>query len=183
MPRLCLLLALLSPRAARGGACDIFARGGTPCVGAFSLTRALFAAYGGPLYAVSRAADNATLDVRVVAAGGFADAAAQDAFCAASPCAVVRLFDQSARGNHLAVAPENPHAGKGFDRPCNATALPAALAGGHAVYGALFQGRMGYRNDTAAGVAKGNDPETMCECKSAPRARRRATGRGRRRAP
>ena len=29
--------------------CDIFAAGGTPCVAAHSLTRALFAAYDGPL--------------------------------------------------------------------------------------------------------------------------------------
>ena len=32
------------------GPCDIYANGNTPCVAAHSLTRALYAAYGGPLY-------------------------------------------------------------------------------------------------------------------------------------
>ena len=31
--------------------CDIYATAGTPCVAAFSSTRALFAGYDGPLYA------------------------------------------------------------------------------------------------------------------------------------
>ena len=64
------------------GTCDIFAAGGTPCVAAHSTVRALFAAYSGPLYAVNRSSDGKVLDIGVKSAGGFADAAAQDAFCA-----------------------------------------------------------------------------------------------------
>src|SRR4051812_39513555 len=37
--------------------CDIYAAGGTPCVAAHSTTRALYASYNGPLYAVKRLSD------------------------------------------------------------------------------------------------------------------------------
>src|SRR5919202_370321 len=69
-------------QAAGQGPCDIYAAGGTPCVAAHSTTRALYAAYSGPLYQVRRASDNATTNIGVVSAGGFANAAAQDSFCA-----------------------------------------------------------------------------------------------------
>ena len=48
-----------SPRAAEGP-CDIYAAGGTPCVAAHSMVRALFGGYDGPLYLVQRASDLAT---------------------------------------------------------------------------------------------------------------------------
>src|SRR6185437_3413893 len=41
-----------SARAATQEPCDIYAAGGTPCVAAHSTTRALYAAYTGPLYQV-----------------------------------------------------------------------------------------------------------------------------------
>ena len=68
------------------GPCDVYARGGAPCVAAHSTTRALYAAYDGPLYQIMRQSDGKTLDIGVVksSAGdpcGYADAAAQDAFC------------------------------------------------------------------------------------------------------
>ena len=59
--------------------------GGTPCVAAHSMVRALFSNYSGPLYQLRRQADNATFNVPVFAAGGFANASAQDAFCASPP--------------------------------------------------------------------------------------------------
>src|SRR5215472_10671434 len=71
------------------GTCDIYAAGGTPCTAAYSTTRALYAAYNGPLYQVMRLSDNAVKDIGVVRQhfsspdpGGFADSAGQDAFCA-----------------------------------------------------------------------------------------------------
>src|SRR3954471_24023151 len=68
------------------GPCDIYAAAGTPCVAAHSTTRALYASYDGRLYRVKRQSDDAVKDIGVVApgadAGGYADAAAQDAFCA-----------------------------------------------------------------------------------------------------
>ena len=69
------------------GPCDIYAAAGTPCVAAHSTTRALFASYNGPLYQVMRQSDGKKLNIGVVQpsqkdGGGYADAAAQDNFCA-----------------------------------------------------------------------------------------------------
>src|SRR5690242_13871695 len=68
------------------GPCDIYATAGAPCVAAHSTTRALYAAYNGPLYQVLRQSDGRTLDIGLVPAtatpvpdpGGYANAAAQD---------------------------------------------------------------------------------------------------------
>ena len=57
------VFALLNSVAA--GPCDIHAAGGTPCVAAHSVTRALYSAYDGALYAVRRASDNATAAIGV----------------------------------------------------------------------------------------------------------------------
>jgi non-reducing end alpha-L-arabinofuranosidase len=42
----------------------------------------------------------------------------------------------------------------------NASRFPVSV-GGHKVYGAYFEGGMGYRIDITKGVARGNDPETL----------------------
>src|SRR5581483_3027752 len=84
-----------SPTTARPqGPCDIYAAAGDPCVAAHSTTRALYASYNGPLYQVLRQSDGKSLDIGVVQPsaspvpdpGGYADAAAQDAFCANTYC-------------------------------------------------------------------------------------------------
>src|SRR5688572_16497870 len=75
------------------GPCDIYAAAGTPCVTAHSTVRSLSSRYGGPLYQVQRA-DGRLLDVGVIA-GGVADAAAQDRFCAGALCYIRRIYDQS----------------------------------------------------------------------------------------
>src|SRR5437660_12931335 len=90
-------------RAATSLPCDIYATAGTPCVAAHSTTRALYAAYNGPLYQVMRLSDKQVKDIGVVApralpfpdAGGYADAAAQDAFCASTTCFTAKVYDQS----------------------------------------------------------------------------------------
>src|SRR5438132_5222428 len=87
------------------GPCDLYAAGGTPCVAAHSTTRALYAAYNGPLYQVRRSSDNATVDIGVLEAGGYANAAAQDTFCSGMSCVITVIYDQSGRGNHLTQAP------------------------------------------------------------------------------
>src|SRR6266540_4651600 len=117
------------------GPCDIYASGGTPCVAAHSTTRALFASYDGPLYQVRRASDNTTRDIGVLSAGGVANAATQDSFCANTTCLITIIYDQSGRGNHLTQAPPGGFQGPapgGFDNLANATALPVT-AGGHKV--------------------------------------------------
>src|SRR5512143_3877495 len=75
-------------QAAGQGPCDLYAAGGTPCVAAHSTTRALYGTYAGSLYQVRRGSDGATRDVGVVAAGGVADAGAQDAFCSGTACLI-----------------------------------------------------------------------------------------------
>ena len=89
------------------GPCDIYgaATPPTPCVAAHSMVRALYGNYNGPLYQVMRASDNTTADVGVLAAGGYANAAAQDAFCANTACVIKRIYDQSPKANHLDRAP------------------------------------------------------------------------------
>jgi hypothetical protein len=146
------------PGIAQAAPCDIYGAGGTPCVAAHSTTRAMFAAYNGPLYQVRRASDNATLNIGLLTAGGFANAAAQDSFCANTTCIISIIFDQTTRHNDL------PIAGAGTAGPANAgvpaDALPVT-AGGHIVYGASFSGRMGYRHRAASGVAVNGQPEGM----------------------
>ena len=84
------LLAVTAPpesaAAVSPQSCDIFATGGTPCVGAFSSTRALFASYNGPLYQVRRASDGQTLNIGLLSVGGSANGAAQQTFCAGTTC-------------------------------------------------------------------------------------------------
>ena len=83
--------------------CDIYASGGTPCVAAHSTVRALYGSYAGNLYQVRRSSDNATRNIGVLAAGGAADAAAQDSFCAGTSCVITVVYDQSGRGQRPVV--------------------------------------------------------------------------------
>src|SRR5689334_21912631 len=110
--------------------CDIYASAGTPCVAAHSTTRALFAAYNGNLYQVRRASDNTTRNIGLLAAGGYANAASQDSFCANTTCVITIIFDQTSRHNDLTPAP--PGGVGGQDNPAPADALPVT-AGGHNV--------------------------------------------------
>lgn len=142
---------------AGGGVCDIFQSGGQPCVAAQSTVRALFAAYKGNLYRVARASDNTTRDIGVLAAGGFADSAAQDTFCAGTTCTITVIYDQSSQGNHLTPGPAGQHGLA--DKPAIATDLKTT-ASGHEVYGIRILPGMGYRNDKATGTATGDEAET-----------------------
>src|SRR5436190_655473 len=75
--------AATAPPSRPQGPCDIYAAANDPCVAAHSTTRALYAAYGGPLYRVLRQSDGKSLDIGVVQpvaspvpdAGGYATAA------------------------------------------------------------------------------------------------------------
>src|SRR6266702_4721127 len=111
-------------QAATSMPCDIYASGGTPCVAAHSTTRALYGSYNGPLYQVRRSSDNTTRDIGVLAAGGVANAATQDSFCAGTTCLITIIYDQTSRGNNLTQAPPggfNGPAAGGFDNLANAT--------------------------------------------------------------
>ncbi|MEU5088421.1 arabinofuranosidase catalytic domain-containing protein [Streptomyces sp. NPDC021356] len=148
-----------------GGPCDIYADAKTPCVAAFSTTRALFRGYDGPLYQVQRSDNDATHDVGLLSRGGYADAATQDAFCAGTTCTVSIVYDQTARHNDLTVA------GPGTAGPQNsgavADALPVSIAG-HRAYGLHLPKKTGYRRSSVVttGTARGAQPESMYEVAS-----------------
>jgi non-reducing end alpha-L-arabinofuranosidase len=142
--------------AAAQGPCDIYAAAGTPCVAAQSTTRALYAAYDGPLYQVKRASDGATTNIDPLSAGGYANAAAQNSFCAGTSCTITEIYDQSGHGNNLTPGPAGGNGAA--DSPANASALPV-LAGGNHVYGVYISPGMGYRDDSTSGVATGSDPQ------------------------
>ena len=85
-----------------------------------------------PLYQVRRSSDNTTRDIGVLSAGGYANAATQDSFCASTTCLITIIYDQSGRGNHLTQAPPggfNGPAPGGFDNLANATAAPITIGG------------------------------------------------------
>ncbi|HHY85780.1 MAG TPA: alpha-N-arabinofuranosidase [Verrucomicrobia bacterium] len=148
------------------GPCDIYAAAGAPCVAAHSSTRALYASYNGPLYQVMRQSDGKTLDIGVVQPsgsdpGGYADAAAQDAFCANTVCWITKLYDQSGNGNHLIQAPRGGFSGPalgGFNNLPIADMAPVTL-NGHKVYGVFIAPGMGLRQNDAKGTAVDDQAE------------------------
>ena len=118
-----------SPAPPGSGTCDIYAAGGTPCVAAHSTTRALFHAYSGNLYQVRRASDNTTRDIGVLAAGGSANAATQDSFCAGTTCVITVVYDQSGRGNDLWYQGSSVVPGSTSSSPARATTESLTVGG------------------------------------------------------
>ncbi|WP_233606665.1 lectin [Micromonospora sp. Llam0] len=148
-------------QAATVGPCDIYTSGGTPCVAAHSTTRALYGAYDGPLYQVRRSSDAATQDIGVLSAGGYANAATQDSFCANTSCVITIIYDQSGRDNRLTQAPPGYWPGPapgGWDNLADAKAAPITI-GGQRAYGVYIAPGTGYRNNNTNGVATGDQPE------------------------
>jgi len=154
-------------------ACDILAAAGNACGAAHSTVRILYAGYTGPLYQVCRGASVAgpnfcpggvTRDIGVVD-GGYADSAAQDAFCAGGTCTISIIYDQSPNHNDLKPAPAGG-AKNSPDNPVNATDLKTTL-NGHTVYGVFIKAGFGYRagcngcgTATPIGTAINDEPET-----------------------
>ena len=145
---------------------DIYAAAGCPCGAAHSTTRALYASYNGPLYQVMRQSDGKTLDVGVVQpsatdAGGYADAAAQDAFSANTYCWIAKIYDQSGNGNHLVQAPRGGFSGPamgGFNNLPLADMAPITIMG-HKAYGVFIAPGMGLRWNDAKGTAVDDQAE------------------------
>jgi hypothetical protein len=143
-------------QAASPGPCDIYAGGGTPCVAAYSTVRALYHGYFGPMYQVTRASDGSSKQIWTSRPGGYADAAAQTAFCAGTTCTISRIYDQSGHFNTLGL---EPIGGNGSpDVGAIANALPVTIDG-HLVYGISVQAGVGYRNDVTNGVPTGSQPQ------------------------
>jgi hypothetical protein len=158
-----------APPARPQGPCDIYATAGAPCVAAHSTTRALYAGYNGPLYQMLRQSDGRTLDIGVVLAtaipvpdpGGYANAAAQDAFCANTYCWVTKIYDQSSKHNDLTQAPRGGFSGPamgGFNNLPMADMAPITIMG-HKAYGVFIVPGMGLRQNDAKGTAVDDQAE------------------------
>ena len=151
------------------GPCDIYAAAGDPCVAAHSTTRALYASYNGPLYQVKRQSDGRMLNIGVVPPaaspvpdpGGYADAAAQDKFCANTYCWITTIYDQSPKHNDLTQAPRGGFSGPamgGFNNVPIADMAPISIMG-HKVYGVFIEPGMGLRDDDVKGTAVDDQAE------------------------
>ncbi|KAJ7872593.1 glycoside hydrolase family 54 protein [Mycena leptocephala] len=160
--RLTSSLCLVAATLVTAGPCDIYAAGDTPCAAAHSTTRALFSAYTDSLYQIKRGSDGATTNIAPLSAGGVANAAAQDAFCASTTCTITTIFDQTGLGNHLTQAPPGGAGSgtdpNGFDNLAAADGAPITLNGEKA-YGVFISPGTGYRNDATAGIAIGDTAE------------------------
>ena len=142
--------------------CDIYAEGGTPCAAAHSMVRALYDSYNGPLYQVRRISDQKTIDIGVVAPGGYANVAPQDSFLKGTSGRISIVYDQTPNHNDL-----KSHCTGTWgpaDTEANVTDAPFKL-NGHTVYGLKTYGGfspamgVGYRNNATKGMPTGNQPE------------------------
>ena len=139
--------------------CTTYAASGTPCGAAYSMGRALYPWYDGPLYQVQRASDNQTADIGLLSTGGYVNAQEQDSFCANTNCTITKVYDQSPNWNDLTIAPAGG-AVHSPDQGANAAALPITVNGNKA-YGIDITGQTGYRNDNTTDIAVGSQPEGM----------------------
>jgi hypothetical protein len=113
-----------------------------------------------------RQSDGKKLDIGVVQpsgmdAGGYADAAAQDAFCVNTYCWITILYDQSGQGNNLVQPPRGGFSGPamgGFNNLPVADWAPVTVMG-HKAYGVFIAPGMGLRLDDAKGTAVDDQSE------------------------
>jgi len=157
----------------KDGPCDIYAAGSTPCAAAYSTIRRINSKYTGFLYQVrsGSSAKNTgtggmTKDIGQTA-DGFADTAAQDAFCANTVCTFSLLYDQSGNDNHLPVAKKGNTAGgaTGGEGDYESSATKGMLmVGGHKVYSLYMAAHEGYRlAKVGKGMPKGSESEGIYE--------------------
>jgi hypothetical protein len=135
------------------GPCDIYAAANTPCAAAYSTVRALRKGYTGPLYQVRSGSSTKNTgsggqvkDIGMTA-DGFADTAAQDAFCSGTLCTFSILYDQSGNGNDLKVAKKGSTAGgaTGAEDDYESSATHSLMVSGHKVYSLYMAAHEGYR--------------------------------------
>ena len=156
------------------GPCDIYKAASMSCGAAYSMVRALSSSYSGPLYqvrsgssATNTGTGGTTKDIGMLA-DGYADSAAQDAFCT-STCSVSKLYDQSGNGNDLVRGSAGPSgngtrsANDDYEAVANKISI---TAGGHKVYALYVQVAGGYRtalNVTGKGIPSGNKDQGIYE--------------------
>jgi non-reducing end alpha-L-arabinofuranosidase len=128
------------------------------------MVRVLSKSYTGFLYQVrsgsstmNTGSGGTTKDIGSV--NGFADSAAQDAFCGTSVCTVSLLYDQSGNGNTLKTGTAGTTSGGTYSNTNDFESLAtkkSLMVGGHKVYALYTNAREGYR--TALGVKGKNVP-------------------------
>jgi Alpha-L-arabinofuranosidase B, catalytic len=161
---------LSEPASPSGASCDRYAFYGTPCAAAYSMDRALYTYYDGPLYQVKRASDGTTRDIGLLAAGGYVNAATQDSFCFNTGCVVTKIYDQSSDWNDLTIGgPGGPTCSSAPGYSCSGEADHGADAGLVKItvdgksdieaYGLDITGGVGYADDATNGVATDEQPE------------------------
>ena len=144
--------------------CDIYAAGGTPCVAAHSTTRALYAAYNGPLYQVRRASDNTTRDIGV----------AERRRIRRRRRAGLVLRQHDLRHHHhlrpvrprTTTSPRRPRrvqgpAAGGFDNLANRRPRRRSRSAATRPTASSSRPGIGYRNNNTNGIATGDQPEGM----------------------
>jgi len=166
-------LLLASGAHALQGPCDIYAAAGTPCVAAHSTTRALYAAYDGPLYQVRRTSDNQLRDIYPIAPGGVANMATQDSFLNGKAGTISLIYDQSPQKNDLPKSPQCTYLAAGLESDAS---KGLTMLDGHSVLGIYVTGAtpdnvwasqrissVAYRNNApkSNSVATGNQAESM----------------------
>ncbi|HEV8547466.1 MAG TPA: arabinofuranosidase catalytic domain-containing protein, partial [Polyangiaceae bacterium] len=152
------------------GPCDIYAAASpaTPCIAAYSTTRSLSSKYTGFLYQVRKGGNKTgtggtTQDIGQIA-GGFADSAAQDAFCGTDTCTFSILYDQSGKKNDLKVAPAGCYTGTAMEADYESNAKQKSVQlGGHKVYALYMAAHEGYRNNTPTSAPKGSESQGIYE--------------------
>ena len=105
--------------AASGLPGDVAKAAGTPFVAAHAMTRALFAAYTGPLFRALRVSDKQEKDIGTAAASGLVDVATLGTFCSGTSCKVTTLYDQSGNGNDMWRADDPSTNQPGTVKPCD----------------------------------------------------------------
>jgi hypothetical protein len=122
------------------------------------MARVLSKAYAGPLYQVRKGggarntgSGGSTQDIGTK--DGFADSAAQDAFCGTDTCTVSKLYDQSGKGNDLTVSKKGCYTGTAGEDDYESSAKQKSLmVSGHKVYALYMNAHEGYRNNTSTAM-------------------------------
>lgn len=144
------------------GPCDILASAGNQCFAAHSTVRALFEAYGGPLYAVKNNRTGEIANVSAIKPGGVANVSQHEKVCPAEgDCIIQYVFDQAGNGNHLHVRDDRDIGGVehyGVDATKHKIYVGADRS---PVYGMYFDVGHGYIANKTKNVVIGNDPETI----------------------
>ena len=146
------------------GPCDIYGAAGDSCVAAHSTTRALFAAYNGPLYQVRRTSDNQTKDIGVLEPGGVVNIATQDAFLNGQAGTISIIYDQTSNHNDLKKSGVATWLSQGGNEADATDANGKVKLGGKTAYGIAvtgYNGNVAYRNNATKGIATGNQAESM----------------------